>query len=157
MTKTEFIVDIELLLPDPVTEGQLDKVFDSLENGTDFMGAPAVGGRPDPHKLGASYNVEAPSATHAIEKGLLAICKGLGCQDDTSPGTVVEVNVEPYIDPDQRELGTKAEIARRLELSRVRVQELAARDGFPPPRQGIGSRSVLYRWGDVKDWNEQRL
>lgn len=155
-SKTEFVVDIDPKLPNPLTEDQVDRVFEELESGADFVGGPAVGGCPDPHVLGASFNVMASDATNAIEQGLLAIHKGLGDRSTAKESTVVEVNVEPYIEPGQRELITKAEIARRLGLSRVRIQELAARPNFPAPRQGIGTRSLLYRWGDIKEWQERR-
>ena len=53
------------------------------------------------------------------------------------------------------ELVTGAEIARRLSLSRARVHQLAAADGFPESLGWLGQAKV-WRWDEVREWAEER-
>jgi hypothetical protein len=57
--------------------------------------------------------------------------------------------VTPRVDID--ELVTAAEIGRRLELSRQRVQQLAGQGGFPAPLGRVGNY-IVYRWRDIEAW-----
>lgn len=49
------------------------------------------------------------------------------------------------------DLVTGAEAARRLGVSRQRLQQLAARDDFPEPL-GVLGRANVWRSSDVAEW-----
>ncbi|MEZ5098692.1 MAG: DNA-binding protein [Thermoleophilia bacterium] len=57
------------------------------------------------------------------------------------------------IDP-QTELVISVDIARRLGISRQRVQVLMTSPGFPRPLGRLG-RSHVWRWSSVERWARQ--
>ena len=50
-------------------------------------------------------------------------------------------------------LVTRGHIARRLHLSRARVEAAVATKGFPAPLGHLDGRPI-WRWNDVRDWAE---
>ncbi len=52
-----------------------------------------------------------------------------------------------------QDLVTRAHIARRLNISRARVDEAVASVGFPEPLGRVGP-SPVWRWSQVRDWAE---
>jgi len=48
-------------------------------------------------------------------------------------------------------LVTGADVARRLQISRERVRQLAERDDFPQPVGRLGSY-IIWRWSDIEPW-----
>lgn len=58
-------------------------------------------------------------------------------------------------DLDQIELGTSADAARLLRLSRERVRQLAQTEGFPKPLGKLGN-SVIWNLNDVREWATNR-
>lgn len=53
---------------------------------------------------------------------------------------------------DRQELVSGAEVARRLGISRQRVQQLAAAAGRFPRARGTFGTVTVWRWGDIVDW-----
>ena len=51
-------------------------------------------------------------------------------------------------------LVTRGHIARRLHLSRARVEAAVATEGFPAPLGHLDGRPI-WRWNDVRDWAER--
>ena len=51
----------------------------------------------------------------------------------------------------ESDLITRSQIAERLGVSRVRVQQLTGKSGFPEPAGTVG-RAVAYREKDVAAW-----
>ena len=49
------------------------------------------------------------------------------------------------------ELVTGGDVGRRLGISRQRVGQLAATDGFPEPIGRLG-RANVWRWADIAAW-----
>lgn len=54
------------------------------------------------------------------------------------------------------DLVTRAHIARRLHLTRARVEHAIAAPGFPAPLGRLGP-SVVWRWADVRRWAERAI
>jgi predicted DNA-binding transcriptional regulator AlpA len=52
-----------------------------------------------------------------------------------------------------QDLVTRAAIARRLHLTRSRVDRAVAASGFPAPIGRLGAQ-VVWRWSDVRAWAE---
>ena len=55
-----------------------------------------------------------------------------------------------------QDLVTRAHIARRLNISRARVDEAVASVGFPEPLGRVGP-SPVWRWSQVRDWAEDAI
>lgn len=145
----EFTAFVDLKVPD-LTEEQMEAAFDYV-NGVDELLGPIVGGGRERDDVGMQYNIEASDPEEAIEVGLKHLRRGLRCK-----GELVAVGAEPYREPAEEELVTKAAIARRLSISATRVGQLAQADDFPKLAAKIDSRTDLYRWGDVLRWQRAR-
>lgn len=104
--------------------------------------------------------VDAASPSEAV-----AVASGSFLRATKCAGASIEiVEASVWIDDDERgdrqELVSGAEVARRLRISRQRVQQLAAaRARFPRPFATFGTVSA-WRWGDIVDWarlNDRRV
>lgn len=145
----EFTAFVDLKVPD-LTEEQMEAAFDYV-NGIGELLGPIVGGGRESDDVGMQYNIEASDPEEAIGVGLRHLRRGLGRK-----GELVAVGAEPYREPAEEELVTKAEIARRLEISATRVGQLARAEGFPALAAKLGTRTALYRWGDILRWQRSR-
>lgn len=148
----EFTCFVEVRHPKGTDEDFGGHVLDAVEGG-ELIGVAAsqnlVQGT-----IGIRYNVDATDANRAISAGLRVLRAAIGVKR-LAPGSVVALEAEPYIDPEQNELVSQAEIARRLGISRQRVKQLVEeRKDFPAPAQTLaGPRGTLWRWGGIDAWN----
>lgn len=145
----EFSAFVDLKVPD-LAEEQMEAAFEHVNGVAELLG-PIVGGGRDADVVGMQYDVEAKDPKEAIEIGLRHLRRGLGRK-----GKVVAVGAEPYREPAEEELVTKAEIARRLEISATRVGQLAQAKDFPKLATRRDARTALYRWGEVLRWQRSR-
>lgn len=148
---TEFCVYLSIEPTTPVTEDLLVTISEQLEEATKLTGV-VVGAKFVDGIIDVTCNISAKNARSAANDTIEQVWSVARA----TRGQVVELAAQPYVDPDDLELVTKAEIARRLGLSRARVQQLVEVPGFPLVRQHTGPRAALYRWGDVRAWNKQR-
>lgn len=101
-------------------------------------------------ELRSGVDARSPAdALKAASAGLLRAAKVAGYDV-----TIIEATV--WIDTedagDRQELVSGAEVARRLGISRQRVQQLSSVGGrFPRATATFGTVSA-WRWGDVADW-----
>ena len=114
-----------------------DTAADALyEAGLDDAGIGGFGGQP-----AIDVDREAPSLLTAIVSAVRQV---------ESVGGIRVVRVEG------EELVSQADIAERSGRTRQAVNHWIKRDrdtsGFPDPAYGAGTRSPLWRWGDVATW-----
>lgn len=150
----EYTVDIEMQAPD----GDLAELVIALDGElerSELIG-PASAGNVADHTVSVIAQVKASATTTAIKLVTMAMARALGYRASEAEGKEVRVACEPYEAQELRELVSRAEIARRLDLSGVRVHQLAQRVDFPKPVQQFGNHNLLYRWGDVLAWNKHR-
>ncbi len=144
---TEYNVYVKIVGSEEIPENQVEAAFEDFERHKMIAG-PVVGGGNKPNEISAHYNVTAPDAEEAADVGILLLTKAISCD-----GAVVEICAEPYIDPEL--LISKAEIARRLQLSKARINQLAASESFPLPVKRAG-RFALFNWRDIEAWQKHR-
>lgn len=129
MTTHEF----RILVRDPITEGDADRLFRSMDDG------PEVETGPKAHAVG--FDREG--------NDLLVLLLDALAQ-------VIEAGLEPVAVED--EYVSASEIAERTGRSRQSISQLVAGDrgpgGFPLPAAG-NVRSRLWRWADVAHWFER--
>lgn len=107
--------------------------------------------------IGIAAAVKATNAREALGTTLEGLCAALEIRpSDLCDDDFVELKAEPFVDPSENEYVSQAEIARRLRISRARVHQLAKRSDFPAPVQPNGRRGSLYRWGEIREWQERR-
>lgn len=104
------------------------------------------------HTLEWRTGVDAVSAAAAVGLAAASFTRAAKCAGLTVE--IVEASV--WFDDDERgdrqELLSGAEVARRLGISRQRVQQLASVAGrFLRPVATFGTVSA-WRWGDIADW-----
>lgn len=112
----------------------------------------------DEPAIGICAGVEARNAREALATTLKELCAVLGIRaSDLQNDDFIELKAEPRVDPEENEYVSQAEIARRIGVSRARAHQLAKRMDFPAPIQPNGRRGGLYRWGDIRAWQERRV
>lgn len=151
----EFTTRLELRVPDlEDPSDRLIDVFERLEQYGELLG-PAVSGSRD--SIAVLCQVETSESWEAITVVLRRLADTVNYSLSDAKHKLISVECEPYIDPEQAQPVSRAEIARRLKLSEGRVHQLAQRADFPQPIMQVDTTRPLFRWGEVKAWNERRL
>lgn len=150
----EYTVDIEMQAPD----GDLAELVIALDGELERSGliGPASAGNVAEHTVSVITQVKASNTTKAIGLVTKVVARALGYGASDAEEKEIRVACEPYEAQELRELVSRAEIARRLDLSGVRVHQLAQRVDFPKPVQRFGNHNLLYRWGEILAWNNHR-
>lgn len=155
MRKTEYHARIELRVPDRVSSEDLDAAYDTLLESRTLI-APVMSDNLSDRTVALTYNVVSESPQAALEAALAELCSALRCRGRLHDAPLVSMEASPYVDPKLLEMVSQAEIARRLGVSREWVRRLAGRGDFPRPAQAGGSRSGLFRWGEILAWRRQQ-
>lgn len=151
----EFTTRLEIQVPDlGDPSGRLVDVYERLEQYDELRG-PAVSGSRG--SIAVLCQVETGESWEAITIVLHRLAEAVNYSYADAKHKLISVECEPYIDPELAEPVSRAEIARRLKLSEGRVHQLAQRPDFPQPVLRVDTARPLFRWGDVKAWNERRL
>jgi hypothetical protein len=95
--------------------------------------------------------VDAASVSDAIAVASAAFARAV--KASTLKVDIAEASawLEDGTEQDRQELLSGADVAKRLSVSRQRIQQLAATPRFPRAAASFGTVSV-WRWGDVADW-----
>ena len=134
-------------VPD-VTDTMLDAFSASLFKDRDVAGpAPSVDIATQTFSVLTA--VDANDHAAALEKALRAFRRALdraGARSEVSEARV-------YVDrgDDRDELLSGSDVARRLGITRQRVQQLSSQGRLPRPLVAFGTVTV-WRWGDISDW-----
>ncbi len=131
-----------------VTDAMLDVFSDLLFKDRGVAG-PAPSADLATQTLSVLTAVDATDHSAALAKALRAFKRALDRAG--ADGEVSEAKV--YIDrgDDRDELLSGSDVARRLGITRQRVQQLSSQGRFPRPLVAFGTVTV-WRWGDVADW-----
>ncbi len=148
-----YTVDIRTEPLPEVTDEMLDAFSRSLF-ADPLVAGPAPSAEIPMHTLSVLTAVEAKDPVIALDKAVRAVRRALERAHVTAELSEMKVVTErrsaDYFERD--ELVSGSEIARRLGITRQRVQQLAAAHGrFPRPRVEFGTVTV-WRWGDIDDW-----
>lgn len=151
----EYNVHIEMLAPPGRGDDETlsEHVFENIDE--DGLLGVSVSQNLRERTVGLTFNVMASGAREALRIGVKRLAAVLDYKRVTAE-MLVELEAEPYIAPELKELINQAEIARRLGVSRARITQLAQREDFPAPTQAIEGQHSLWRWGDIADWEARR-
>ncbi len=151
----EFTTRLEIRVPDlEDPSDRLIDVYEQLEKCEELLGPAVSGGR---ESIAVLCQVESSESWESITTVLRHLAEAVNCSYANAKHKLISVECEPYVDPELAEPVSRAEIARRLKLSEGRVHQLAQRSDFPKPALRVDTTRPLFRWGDVKTWNELRL
>lgn len=145
----KYIGHIEIMRPKGFTDDDFDGLMERLLNSKRTID-PILTIKDD--VLGFSYAVDCDNAKKAIDAGLQDL---LGCLGVKS-AHIIEIEAKPFADPELDKPVNQAEVAERLGVSRAWVTKLAKRGQLPKPVHQTRSGRKLYRWGDIKEWQERR-
>lgn len=145
---TTYEARVELEISEAFDDDTLDNAFDKMIKSKVVLD-PAMSSNEE--IVGINYFVEATNATQAIDSGVNALLSVLPI--DIVNVVVAEARPE---DDGSFELISKSEIARRLNRSRERIRQLAQEGKLPAPVQTGRRGRDLYRWSDIKTWQERR-
>lgn len=151
----EYETHIEVRAPKGVDADRLGDAYDQIVESGVLVGATMTYNL-DEGWIGLRYYIEAANPRQAIDRGAGELFAALGIKRRPKAADFIAMEAEPYLDPEFAEPVSQAEIGRRIGVSRERVRQLAAMEGFPAPVIRSG-HAVLYRWGEAKEWNEKRL
>jgi len=139
---------------EPVDETEWDRLiedlFDVLSRDRRVYGV--VGWSTAGPVLGSIFNVEAPTAREAVERGLDVFERGLDALGIDVPIRRVEIAPESF---GEDELLGAVEGARLLGVSRQRFYQLQKKPGFPTPAAGL-ARGALWRRTDIESFAASR-
>lgn len=150
----QYSVDVEMEAPEGDSGDLMIRVDETLE--TTALIGPASAFNLRDNSISVLCQVEADTPTQAINLVVKHFGKALAYKPPEVDCKLVAVKCESYVDPELKELVSRAEIARRLKISEVRVHQLVRRKDFPTSVQQVDSNRPLFRWGDVLAWNKYR-
>lgn len=141
-------------------DGASERLLEALEDMPDALGPVGWGRRP---ALGAVFMVDAP-AGHPWDSMQMALAQGMSLFGDAiirsgvGPLKVTRMEIS---DPEDEAfeggptlLGA-SDIAKRLDLSRQRIYQLARRADFPKPAAEL-ERGAVWRRRDIDEWVRMR-
>ena len=146
--KRSYTVELRSAPVPDLTDTMLDAFSDSLFKDRSVAG-PAPSADLATQTLSILTAVDASDHSTALAKAIRAFKHAL--QRAEADGEVSEAKV--YVDrgDDRDELLSGSDVARRLGITRQRVQQIASSGRFPRPLVAFGTVTV-WRWGDISDW-----
>lgn len=142
-------------LPIAITEEFLDAFAAALDRERKIA-APASSSNTATRTIGMTASVDAATPSEAFDAAVQAFWRAADTATKGARFGIAEAGVELDVGDDfeRSEIVSAAEVARRVELSRERVRQLAADPRrFPAAIANIRG-SKAWRWGDIVDWLE---